>query len=140
VFRPSAYVHCLGTSNTGHSNETTLLARALLDGHFPLWDPYTYCGLPYFANMQGHVFYPPTLITALAASCVRVRTRRRRSEDERWNYDPAELALVEGMPAEPGRRTLAAGARAPFCSPVRCQVVNGLRPIRGPPDAAGRVS
>ena len=67
VFNPSTYVIPWDFQYWAF-NETGFLARALREGHFPLWDPYTYCGLPYFANMQGQLFYPPTLITALAAN------------------------------------------------------------------------
>jgi len=27
-------------------------------GEFPWWDPYTYCGVPFFANLQTQLFYP----------------------------------------------------------------------------------
>jgi hypothetical protein len=37
------------------------LARSLRQGEFPLWDPFTYCGVPFYANVQAQVFYPPTL-------------------------------------------------------------------------------
>lgn len=42
-------------------------ARSLGTGEFPLWDPYTYCGLPFYANLQAQVFYPPAwIVFALA--------------------------------------------------------------------------
>lgn len=45
------------------------LASFILDsfraGEFPLWDPYTYCGMPFFANPQTQLFYPPALIAIL---------------------------------------------------------------------------
>lgn len=37
---------------------------ALLKGELPLWDPYTYCGRPFQANIQTSVFYPPVALTA----------------------------------------------------------------------------
>ncbi len=42
-------------------------ARSLGMGVLPLWDPYTYCGLPFYANPQAQVFYPPAwIVFALA--------------------------------------------------------------------------
>jgi hypothetical protein len=29
-------------------------------GHFPLWDPSIYCGMPFAGNIQAALFYPPT--------------------------------------------------------------------------------
>lgn len=37
-------------------------ARSLGAGELPLWDPFTYCGLPFYANLQAQVFYPPAWI------------------------------------------------------------------------------
>lgn len=37
---------------------------ALLWGELPLWDPYTYCGRPFQANIQTAVFYPPVAAAA----------------------------------------------------------------------------
>lgn len=34
-------------------------AKTLGSGQLPLWDPYTYCGFPFYANLQAQVFYPP---------------------------------------------------------------------------------
>lgn len=44
------------------------LSESFRHGAFPLWDPYTYCGSPIFANIQAAVFYPPMLIATLAGS------------------------------------------------------------------------
>jgi hypothetical protein len=38
-------------------------ARHLLAGHLPLWNPYTYSGHPFLADIQSAVFYPPGLLT-----------------------------------------------------------------------------
>lgn len=38
------------------------MARSLRGGELPLWDPYSYCGFPLYANFQAQLFYPPTLI------------------------------------------------------------------------------
>jgi hypothetical protein len=42
-------------------------AMSLGAGRLPLWDPYTYCGLPFYANPQAQTFYPPAwIVFALA--------------------------------------------------------------------------
>lgn len=43
----------------------TFLVRELLTGCFPLWDPYSFCGTPFIANLQTAQFYPPDLILCL---------------------------------------------------------------------------
>lgn len=35
------------------------IAASLREGRLPLWDPYTYCGFPFFANITTQLFYPP---------------------------------------------------------------------------------
>lgn len=42
-----------------HLPLATFAAAALGRGELPLWDPYTYCGSPFYANMQTQMFYPP---------------------------------------------------------------------------------
>jgi len=50
-----------------HLPLTHYAARSLGAGELPLWDPYTYCGLPFYANLQAQVFYPPAwIVFALA--------------------------------------------------------------------------
>ncbi len=39
------------------------IARSFRNGDLPLWNPFTYCGMPIHANLQAQVFYPPTLLT-----------------------------------------------------------------------------
>jgi hypothetical protein len=51
-----------------HLPLASFIASSLRNGQFPLWDPYTYCGVPFFANIQAQVFYPPTWITVLVAN------------------------------------------------------------------------
>ena len=43
-------------------------AASLRAGRLPLWDPYTYCGFPFFANIEAQVFYPPEWLVVLAAN------------------------------------------------------------------------
>ncbi|HJX37471.1 MAG TPA: hypothetical protein VJ714_02610, partial [Anaerolineae bacterium] len=38
-------------------------ARQLLTGQLPLWNPYTYGGHPFLADIQSAIFYPPSLLT-----------------------------------------------------------------------------
>ena len=40
-------------------------ATALQNGHFPLWNPSQYGGMPQFANYQAAMLYPPNLIAWL---------------------------------------------------------------------------
>src|SRR5215469_14922437 len=34
-------------------------------GHFPLWNPYLFGGMPYVGAMNGDIFYPPSLVLRL---------------------------------------------------------------------------
>jgi len=38
------------------------MARCLRAAELPLWDPYTYCGMPFYANLQTQFAYPPAWI------------------------------------------------------------------------------
>jgi len=38
---------------------------SLKAGTIPLWNPYSYCGQPFLANLQSALFYPPNLIFLL---------------------------------------------------------------------------
>jgi hypothetical protein len=51
-----------------HLPLTTFIASSLRKGEFPLWDPSNYCGVPFFANINAQIFYPPTAITVLLAN------------------------------------------------------------------------
>ncbi|MFN7996210.1 MAG: YfhO family protein [Bryobacteraceae bacterium] len=48
-----------------HLPQAWFVARSLERGELPLWDPYTYCGMPIYANLTAQVFYPPTLFAVL---------------------------------------------------------------------------
>src|SRR5206468_10606974 len=37
-------------------------ADSLSRGEFPLWNPYSYAGTPFFANMQSGLLYPPNAV------------------------------------------------------------------------------
>ena len=50
-----------------HFPIATFMAESFRNGELPLWDPFTYCGRPLFANIQSQLFYPPTFL-AIAAS------------------------------------------------------------------------
>ena len=51
-----------------HVPLATLMADAFRRGQWPLWDPFTYCGVPIFANIQAASFYPPVLAATALAS------------------------------------------------------------------------
>jgi hypothetical protein len=51
-----------------HVPLATLIANSFRRGEFPLWDPYTYCGMPIFANIQAALFYPPVLAATAAGA------------------------------------------------------------------------
>ncbi len=40
----------------------------LLAGRLPLWNPYTFGGSPFWADVQAAVFYPPSLLTLFLAA------------------------------------------------------------------------
>ena len=46
----------------------TFLANQLHQGHFPLWNPYSYCGYPVYANIEACFFQPLILVAAFIAS------------------------------------------------------------------------
>jgi len=43
-------------------------ARELAAGHLPLWNPYTFSGAPFLADVQSAIFYPPALLTLALSS------------------------------------------------------------------------
>ena len=46
----------------------TFLVDELRQGRFALWNPYSYCGYPVFANLEACYFHPLILLCALIAS------------------------------------------------------------------------
>jgi hypothetical protein len=46
----------------------TVLRDQLRENHFALWNPYTYCGYPIFANIQACFFHPLVFLSALISS------------------------------------------------------------------------
>jgi hypothetical protein len=51
-----------------HVPLAAFVAGSLRRGEWPLWDPFTYCGVPIYANIQTALFYPPVFIATLAAA------------------------------------------------------------------------
>jgi Bacterial membrane protein YfhO len=51
-----------------HLPLATFIAASLRRGEMPLWEPYTYCGNPIFANIQAALFYPPVLLATAASN------------------------------------------------------------------------
>jgi len=43
----------------------TFAAQAFSNGEIPFWNPYTFCGMPFFADLQVGFFYPLNRLTAL---------------------------------------------------------------------------
>jgi hypothetical protein len=41
---------------------TTELSRSIMAGRLPLWNPYAFCGTPFFADPQSRVLYPVSLL------------------------------------------------------------------------------
>src|ERR1700722_12729631 len=46
--------------------------RELSHGRFPLWNPYLYCGTPFFAGFQSAMLYPPNWIYAVFPGAIAV--------------------------------------------------------------------
>ena len=46
----------------------SFLAEELSKGRFALWDPFTYCGNPIYANIQASFFHPLVFVTAWVTS------------------------------------------------------------------------
>jgi hypothetical protein len=42
-----------------HLPIASFVAESLGGGELPLWDPWTYCGRPLYANLTAQLFYPP---------------------------------------------------------------------------------
>jgi hypothetical protein len=51
-----------------HLPLATLLADSFRRGEWPLWDPFTYCGMAISGNIQAASFYPPVLAATAAAA------------------------------------------------------------------------
>ncbi len=47
-----------------HLPHSYIYADAIARGELPLWDPSTYCGRPFQANIQTQVFYPTVALAA----------------------------------------------------------------------------
>lgn len=54
-----------------HHPLSEFIAWSLRTYHrLPYWNPFSYCGEPFFGNVQAAMFYPPTLIAALAGNAL----------------------------------------------------------------------
>lgn len=51
-----------------HLSQAWFVARSFARGELPLWDPYTYCGMPFYANLTAQVFYPPAAAAVLLSN------------------------------------------------------------------------
>lgn len=61
-----------------------IMARSFAAGEFPLWDPSTYCGRPFYAVIQAQAWYPPAILTALGGAAA----------GERWLQPLLEIHAV----------------------------------------------
>src|ERR1022692_147856 len=53
-----------------HLQLADFMARSFGRGELPLWDPFTYCGWPIYAELTTQLFYPPTVLAALASNAL----------------------------------------------------------------------
>ncbi len=53
-----------------HYPIAVFVAESFERGELPLWDPYTYCGRPLYANIQAQVFYAPMIAMALLSNAI----------------------------------------------------------------------
>jgi hypothetical protein len=53
-----------------HQPLAWFVARSIARGELPLWNPYTYCGIPIYANLTTQLFYPPTLALLILSNWV----------------------------------------------------------------------
>jgi hypothetical protein len=51
-----------------HLSQAWFIARSFARGELPLWDPYTYCGMPFYANLTAQLFYPPAFAAILLSN------------------------------------------------------------------------
>jgi hypothetical protein len=66
LFTPDAWKPAGGGDLVSFLFPTYRFAAAQLHaGHLPLWNPYQYGGVPFLADMQTGVFYPPNLLLFL---------------------------------------------------------------------------
>jgi len=51
-----------------HHSIAYFVAKCFREGALPLWDPYTYCGFPLYANLTMGLFYPPMVLSILLSN------------------------------------------------------------------------
>ena len=67
LFRPAKYA-IPWDLRYYHLPLAEFMAKSFREGHLPLWDPFTYCGWPVYAELTAQVFYPPTILAVLASN------------------------------------------------------------------------
>jgi len=45
-----------------HFPQAFFIARQFQAGEWPLWNPWVYCGMPWYAKIDAQLFYPPTVL------------------------------------------------------------------------------
>jgi hypothetical protein len=53
-----------------HYPVAAFVAESFERGELPLWDTYTYCGRPLYANIQAQVFYPPMIAAVMLSNAL----------------------------------------------------------------------
>ncbi len=51
-----------------HYPHAWFIAQSFRNFDLPLWDPFTYCGRPFLANLQTQVLYPPMALLAVLSN------------------------------------------------------------------------
>ena len=51
-----------------HLAQAWFTARSFARGELPLWDPFIYCGMPFYANITTQLFYPPAIVAILLSN------------------------------------------------------------------------
>jgi len=89
-----------------HVPLATFVASSFRRGELPLWDPYTYCGYPIYANIQAALFHPPALLAALAGAWLGPELMPRllviAEVAQIWIAGIATYALLRRLGARPG--------------------------------------
>jgi hypothetical protein len=94
-----------------HVPLATFVASSFRRGELPLWDPYTYCGYPIYANIQTALFHPPALLAALAGAWLGPASMPRllaiAQVGQIWIAGISTYALLRRLGTRPGAAWIA---------------------------------
>ncbi len=51
-----------------HFPQADFIARQFQKGEWALWNPWVYCGMPWYAKIDAQLFYPPTVLAILISN------------------------------------------------------------------------